>query len=212
MVTDVDEKTYVDGLLDHLIPLQDDLLDQEATRRDICPSVGRDIGRLLYLLIRLMKPDQVLEIGTGIGYAAVWMGLALRETGGRLVTVEAHERLVIESQNNIENAGLAGVIEVIHGRAEDVLPELDGPFGMILQDGGTRSYPDILTLLTEKLSPGGLLVADDVLFALRSGRPGPRQYMADHNRKLFDAPELFSTLLAVGDGLTLSIRKEEEAQ
>ena len=200
---------YIDGLTGHLLSLQDDLLEEEKSRNDICPSAGKETGRLLYILIRLIKPDQVLEIGTSVGYASIWMGLALRQTGGQLVTVEASERLAKEARQNIQRAGLDDVVEIINGQAQDVVAHLEGQFGMIFQDGGSRCYPETAELLAEKLEYGGLLVSDDVLFALHAERAKPREYMHEYNKKIFGQPELFSTLLETGNGLSLGIKIED---
>lgn len=201
------QKNYVENLLKHLLPLQDDILKDEQLRDDVCPSVGKELGRMLYILILATKPKKVLEIGTSMGYAAIWMAAALKQTGGKLITIEYHERLVNEAKLNLEKAGLSDVVSVRQGMAEDILDDLDGPFGLILQDGGTKTYKETLSKLAEMLPSGGLLVADDVLFAIKAQRERPKQNMLDFNRNLFERQDLFSTILSVGDGLSLSVKK-----
>ena len=198
---------YIEKLLPHLLPLQQEILEDEKNRDDVCPSVGKELGRLLHVLILTMRPEQVLEIGTSMGYAAIWMGLALKETGGKLVTLEYHERLVLEARNNIERAGLNDVVFVRQGMAEELLDDIKGPFGLILQDAGTKTYPDTLEKLATLLVPGGLLIADDVLFALNAKRERPRKNMLEFNRALMQRNDLFTTILSVGDGLSLSVKK-----
>lgn len=201
------QENYVEELLEHLLPLQEEILLDEQLRDDVCPSVGKELGRLLYILILSTRPKQVLEIGTSMGYAAIWMGMALKQVGGKLITIEYHERLVREARNNLERAGLADVVSVRQGMAEDLLDEIEGPFGLILQDGGTRTYKETLHKLADKLSPGGLFVADDVLFAVSAKRERPKKNMSDFNRGLFEREDLFSTILSLGDGLSLSVKK-----
>ncbi|QRN86510.1 class I SAM-dependent methyltransferase [Clostridia bacterium] len=201
------QDNYVEKLLKHLLPLQEDILRDERQRDDVCPSVGKELGRMLHLLILATRPQKVLEIGTSMGYAAIWMGTALKQTGGKLITIEYHERLVNEARINLEKAGLSDVVSVHQGMAEDLLDELEGPFGLILQDGGTRTYKETLDKLVDKLPSGGLLVADDVLFAIHAQRERPKQNMSDFNRRLFERQDLFSTILSVGDGLSLSVKK-----
>ena len=201
------QESYVENLLKHLLPVQEEILLDERMREDVCPSVGKELGRLLYILILATRPEKVLEIGTSMGYAAIWMGLALKQTGGHLVTIEYHERLVREAEKNLAKAGLSDVVTVRHGMAEDLLDDIEGPFGLILQDGGTRTYKETLDRLVDKLAGGGLFIADDVLFAVKAKRERPKRNMTDFNRELFERDDLFSTILSLGDGLSLSIKK-----
>ena len=107
----------------------------------------------------------------------------------------------------MEKAGLGDVVSVRQGMAEEMLDEIEGPFGLILQDGGTRTYKETLHKLADKLSPGGLFIADDVLFAVSAKRERPKRNMSDFNRGLFEREDLFSTILSLGDGLSLSVKK-----
>jgi len=198
---------YVDGMLRHMIPLQEEILQDEKRRDDVCPSVGKELGRFLHLLILALKPSHVLELGTSMGYAAIWMGLALKEIGGTLTTIEYHQRLVEEAKRNIAQAGLHEIVTVLSGKAEDLLDELPGSYDMIVQDAGTKSYPGTLSNLIAKLSPGGILLADDVLFAVNAKRENPKKNMAEFNKRLMEDDSLFSTILSIGDGLSLSIKK-----
>ena len=95
---------------------------------DIRPSVGLEAGRLLNLLVHLTQAQRVLELGTSMGYSAIWLASALKETGGRLVTVEYRQDLYDLAQKNLREAGLAEWVEVIHGDAEQVIQTLEGPF------------------------------------------------------------------------------------
>lgn len=203
----INKDQYLDQLLGHILPLQEKILAQEKTRDDVCPSVGKALGRLLYLLILSSRAKRVLEVGTSSGYSAIWMGLALDQIDGQLTTIESHQRLVDEAQDNIKQAGLSRRVRFISGQAQELLPSLEGPFDLIFQDAGTQAYPETLGLLTDLLAPGGLLVADDVLFALWAKRDRPRQNMEAFNQALFKQPALFSTLLDFSDGISISIKR-----
>lgn len=203
------EEAYLDSLMGHVLPLQQDMLLDEYDRDDVCPSTGKAAGRLLHLLILATRSNRALELGTSMGYSAIWMGLALQKTGGSLVTIESHARLVREARRNIERAGLADTIRVLHGDAKQVLEGLEGDFDFILQDAGSASYPQTLCELSERLAPGGLLVADDILFALRAKRDNPRTYHARFNQALMEDENLFTTLLSMGNGLSISLKKDE---
>lgn len=198
---------YIDELLKHIIPLQQDILDDEHGRNDVCPSVGKVLGRLLYTLVLGLRPKQVLEIGTSSGYAAIWLGLALKEVGGQLTTIESQQRLVDEARHNLEKAGLSETVQVICAQAEDVLPDMEGPFDIIFQDAGTRCYPDTLFQVIRLLKKGGMLLADDIFYALHAPRKMPRENMLAFNQALFQHQSMFSTLVPFHDGLSMSIKK-----
>jgi predicted O-methyltransferase YrrM len=131
---------------------------------------------------------------------------ALGETGGRLVAVEADAARVADTRRNLEAAGLDGCVELVHGDASREIERLDGPFDLILQDAAKALYPSMLDACVERLRQRGILAADDGLF-----RPmGQREEMAGpihaYNERVFADPRLRSTILPIGDGLTLSVR------
>ena len=201
---------YLSSQRRHRLPLQDRLLAEEGTRNDICPSVGFELGSLLYILIRALGARRVLEVGTSVGYGAIWMGLALKETGGVLDTIEEKPHLAAEAVENVREAGLSGEVRVHQEMDASLMDRLPGPYDIILQDASSASYPALLDALTGRLRPGGLMLADDVLFAVTAGRPGPRARLQEYNQEISGRPDLFSTILALGDGLAVSLKLPED--
>ncbi|MBN1513426.1 MAG: O-methyltransferase [Phycisphaerae bacterium] len=176
------------------------------------PSIGPDVAQLVAVLILAQRPQRVLEIGTSAGYSALVMGKALAKVGGRLVTIEIEPRLAEAARRNLEEAGLADVVEVIVDDANQVLEDLSGPFGLILQDGGKDDYLRMLPRLVELLEPHGMLITDDVLFPVMDLPPDARRYqyaLSLYNEALQARPELQTVWLPIGDGVALSARVTE---
>jgi predicted O-methyltransferase YrrM len=97
-------------------------------------NVRPDDGRFLRIIAASSGAKRVLEIGTSNGYSGIWIARALRETGGKLTTIEIDARRAKMARENFDKAGFAGSIEVIEGDAARVIPTLEGPFDVIFLD------------------------------------------------------------------------------
>ncbi|MDQ7828075.1 MAG: O-methyltransferase [Armatimonadota bacterium] len=204
---------YLDGLLPPRDPLLADL--EAQAREERIPISGPHVGHLLAALIGATRPARALEVGTAIGYAAIWMGRALRETGGRLLTVELRESMAARARRNLAEAGLAEVVEVRVGAALDVLPQLDPGFGLIFLDAVKAEYPAYLEHALRLTTPGGLILADNALLGgevIPGSGPGfwdeeAREGVRAYNARAFSDPALLSVILPLHDGVTLSLRR-----
>jgi predicted O-methyltransferase YrrM len=180
--------------------------EQERIGVNVRPSIGPEVGQFLGLLIRLIQAKRVLEFGTSLGYSAVWLGEALRTTSGRLISIEREEELYRQAQKNLAAAGLSDVVELVLGDARTVVETLEGPFDLIFQDSDKRLYPVLLEKCIELTRDYGLIVADDALFK-PLGRPDlVSAPIHGYNQKVFSDERLYSTILPVGDGVTLSVK------
>ena len=125
-------------------------------------NVPASDGRLLYDIIKKHKYTRGLEIGTSNGYSALWLGLAFKETGGKLITIEIEPQRAREAQGNFEHAGLEDVIE---SRVNDALKELqtiEGKFDFVFIDAWKPDYFKYLKLVLPKMKPGGVITAHNV--------------------------------------------------
>lgn len=181
---------------------------QEGVRKDICPSIGQEIGHLLFLFIKMLHAKRVIEFGTCLGYSTIWLAQALEATNGELISIEASPRLVAETLENIQQAGLRHRVTLIHGKAEEILVAIPGPFDLILQDAAKDIYLPMLNICVDKLRPGGLLISDDVLFPALEVRKKQKELIHAYNEALLAHPALETVILPLGDGLAVSWKKE----
>jgi predicted O-methyltransferase YrrM len=126
-------------------------------------SISEEDGRFLRVLVGARGARRVLEIGAARGYSAIWMGLALRDTGGELVTIEFDPARAEEARQNVERAGLASTVRVIGGDAFAEIPRLSGHFDMIFLDAWKPDYLKFFDLTFPRLTPGGVFVAHNVV-------------------------------------------------
>ena len=204
--------------LESLLPEEVRRLEAERTpepAQPLQPTIGPSAAQLVDVLILAHRPGRVLEIGTSVGYSAIAMGRALVRTGGRLVTIEIDPRLAEAARQNIAEAGLAGTVEVIIDDANQVIAGLDGPFGLILQDGNKDDYLQMLPRLVELLEPHGLLVTDDLLFPVMDLPESAKRWqyaMSLYNEALQNRPDLQIVWLPIGDGVAVSVKVEPADQ
>lgn len=203
----VDE--YIRGFISEDSAQLEQIADQEGRRQDIQPSIGVEIGRLLSLLIRTIRAGRVLELGTSLGYSTVWLAQALRDTGGKLTSIECDESNYNETRLNVIAAGLQDVVELQLGDARDILKRLRGPFDLILQDADKTLYPELLDMCVELTRDHGLIVADDTLFKPRGVSDKFSAPMHEYNERVFAHSGLYSTILPIGDGITISVKIDE---
>src|SRR6266508_2511878 len=138
-----------------------------AIEADLPPiAVSAAQGKLLQIIARMCRARRILEIGTLAGYSTIWLARAL-PADGRLITLEADPRYAEVARANIAHAGLAGVVEVLPGRALETLPQLAaegrGPFDLIFIDADKASNADYLAWALELSRRGSLIVADNVI-------------------------------------------------
>ena len=176
-------------------------------RTDIQPSVEPELGKFLGLIIRLTNAKKVLEIGSGIGYSTLWLGEAVKATSGKVVTIDNHERTHKEFVKNINDAGLGKWVEKKLGNAEDLIVDLEDEWDIVFQDGGKYLYPMLHDKIVRSTRNGGLIIADDTLFKVNTEvRKGLGNYMDEYNKMVFADTRLYSTILPVGHGITLSLK------
>jgi predicted O-methyltransferase YrrM len=178
------------------------------------PLVEPETGRLLRSLIHALKARAVLEIGTAVGYSAIWMAQAL-EPGSRLISLELDAMRAATARRNIERAQLSEIASVIVGDAFRFVHKVAGPFDLIFQDGDKLLYEPLLDSLIAHLRPGGVLVTDNVLWdgevidgfvQTRRHDDASTEAIRAYNRRLAVEKRLLTTFLPLGDGVALSVR------
>lgn len=117
-------------------------------------------GRFLYDLVAQRHYRRALDLGTAEGYAALWLGLAMRKTGGRVTTIEIDSALAATARSNLHRAGLSGIVDVRTADALAEIPRLDGNFDLVFIDLGVPGINKrVLDAVHGRMVPGGAIVA-----------------------------------------------------
>ncbi len=168
-------------------------------------------GKFLELISRLAAPSTILEIGTYTGYSAICLARGLKE-GGRLTTLEINDELNDVSSGFFRKAGLDKYIERINGNALEIIPSLPGPFDLAFIDGEKEEYIDYYNLIKEKLSPNGIIIADNVLWYgqvldMDNNHDSATRGINDFNNYVTADPDVQNFLLPLRDGLMIIVKK-----
>lgn len=197
-----------------LFAQEDELLVQikaETSRHDMPPINLKPFeGRLLQILMYALGARKVVEIGTLAGYSGLWLARAL-PPGGRLYTLEKSSKHAEVARASFQRAGVMDRVELLEGAASDLLSKLaaKGPFDLVFIDANKDGYVDYLAWAIENLRPGGMVAAHN---AFRHGQVLAPESEDDRvirafNESLAADNRLQSTILAVGDGMAVGIKK-----
>lgn len=200
-------------ILEHISPEPEVLAElyRETHCRVVNPNMtsGHLQGNLLGMLVKMINPENVLEIGTYTGYSAIAMAMAL--TGGAtLYTIERNDELADISHKYFEKSGMAERIKSYTGDALQVIPTLDPIFDMVFIDGDKREYCDYYNALFSKVRKGGFIIADNILWdgKVTDSSDSDKMTMGirDFNDLVLNDIRTENTIIPVRDGLMV-IRK-----
>ncbi len=191
-------------------------LEQEA-KRDFVPIIRKDMQNLLRFLLRLQRPQKILEIGTAVGFSAILMG---ENTSSEctITTIEKYEKRIPIARENFKRAGMTERITLLEGDAAEIIAGLEGSYDFIFMDAAKAQYLSYLPDLLRLLSNRGMLVCDNVLqdgdvcesrFAVTRRNRTIHSRMRQFLYEIKNHPQLDSTVLTVGDGVTISVKNEE---
>ena len=215
MIIDERMSAFIDSMDRGNTPFLDEI-EKYALQTQV-PVIRKSMQQLLKFLLAFAKPNSILEVGTAIGFSALLMH-EYAPKGCRITTIEKYEKRIPIARENFARAGAEDAITLLEGDAAEILGALEGNYDMIFMDAAKGQYihflPDILRLL----APGGLLVSDNVLqdgdiiesrFAVTRRNRTIHSRMRDYLYELTHHPELETTILPVGDGVTLSVKVEK---
>ena len=192
-----------------------DELEKAAIQTQV-PIIRKEMQSFLKFLLAYAKPGKILEVGTAIGFSALFMS-EYAPCGCQITTIEKYEKRIPIARQNFKKAGKEDVITLLEGDAAQILPRLTQNYDLIFMDAAKGQYlaflPEILRLLPE----GGLLVSDNVLqdgdiiesrFAVTRRNRTIHARMREYLYELKHHPLLETCILPVGDGISLSVKKE----
>ena len=216
MIGDERLETFLNSM-DPELPGELFSLEQRALA-DHVPIIRRGTRSFLRRILAERRPGRILEIGTAVGFSALFMAWYAPEPV-RIVTVEQDARRIAEARKNFAAAGRQGQITLLEGDAAEILPGLSGPFDMIFMDAAKGQYPFLLPQAKRLMAQGGLLITDNVLqegdilesrFAVRRRDRTIHKRMREYLYTLAHDEDLVCTVLPVGDGLAVCTVKRKD--
>jgi len=216
--------TYVETYIRDLLPGHHPFLTglEEIAARDHVPIVQPEVAQLMKLLLAQYQPKRVLEIGAAIGYSGSLMAIEMKK--GHIDTIELNEETAARAGETFKSLKQSGLTETsidLHlGDAREVIETLnEAPYDLIFIDAAKGHYEAFLDLIMPRLKIGGLIISDNVLF---KGMVATDHYvirrkitivkrMRSYLKCISSHPELTTSILSVGDGVALSLKKEKES-
>lgn len=182
------------------------------------PIIRPSMQSFLKLLLAIAQPKKILEVGTAIGFSALLMS----EYGPEdchITTIEKYEKRIPLAKENFAKAGKEEKITLLEGDAVEILSQLEGTYDFIFMDAAKGQYINFLPDIMRLLSDGGMLVSDNVLqdgdiiesrFAVTRRNRTIHGRMRDYLYELKHHPELVTSILPVGDGVTVSVKQKNK--
>jgi predicted O-methyltransferase YrrM len=163
-------------------------------------AVSPEDGQFLRMLVASTGRKRALEIGAAQGYSAIWIGMGLRDTGGRLVTIEYDPARAKDAAANVKRAGLDDIVTVISGDAFAEIPKLTGTFDCVFVDAWKRDYIKFFDLTYPRLDDGGIFLGHNVI--------NKKSEMSDFLDRISTHPDLFTSIVAPGgEGVSISLKR-----
>lgn len=181
------------------------------------PIIRKEMESFLKVILTIKNPKNILEIGAGTGYSSILMSNFISENS-RIVTIENYKKRIPIAKNNIIKAGKEEMIKLMEGDAKEVLPQLNETFDLAFMDAAKGQYINFLPEVLRLLQPGGVLISDNVLqegdviesrFAVGRRNRTIHSRMREYLYKIKNHPELETSIIPLGDGIAVSVRKGE---
>ena len=186
----------IDDAEKKILTVLDDMRNDPAQR---FANISFDDGRLLRQLTEATGAKRVVELGTSTGYSGIWFAMALKKTGGKLLTHEIDPARAKIARNNFDRSGLGEVVTVIEGDAHETVKQHKDPIDIIFLDADKQGYIDYLNQLLPLVRPGGLIIAHN----MRYPRADP-----DFVKAITTNPKLDTTyVLMEGAGMSVTLKK-----
>ena len=171
--------------------------EKGVPREQRARQVARSTGQFLFALVAPQWDCEVLEIGGSRGYSSIWFGAGVRHLGGRVLSLEADPAKAEAWRRNVAEAGLEEWVELVEGDAFEALPQINDVFDIVFIDAEKEDYERLFELARDKVEPGGLFVADNVL--------SHQETLGAYSEARQADPTLESVTVPLDRGLELSV-------
>ncbi|PKM88550.1 MAG: O-methyltransferase [Firmicutes bacterium HGW-Firmicutes-12] len=213
-------KTIPDKLtnfLQMMLPERNELLRkiEQECQEDYIPLVAPETGQFLQVMVEAFKPKRILEVGTGIGYSTILMATTGDGWERHITTIEIDTTRYARACQNFRDAQIADIVNPLLGNASDIIPTLTDNYDFVFMDAAKGQYPDFFSKVWPLLNSRAMLVIDNVFlngWVIDMTWPERRKKtMVCRVRDLLETlkkhPELATSLIPLGDGLAVSVRR-----
>ncbi len=192
-------------------------IEKEANENEV-PIIPHETVVFMQFLLGQIRPKQVLEIGTALGFSSSLMAQYVGEDG-HVTTIDRFDVMIRKAKKTYERLGLEDKVTLLEGQAADILPELTGPYDFIFMDSAKSKYIEFLPECLRLLKKGGVLMVDDVFqggTVLDPIEEIPRNRRTIHRKlkRFLDVinthPDLTTSLVPLGDGIALITKEADE--
>lgn len=182
------------------------------------PIIRQEMQTFLKVILAMKCPERILEVGTAVGFSALLMS-EYNPVKCHITTIENYEKRIPIAKENFRRAGREDQITLLEGDAADWLKKLKEPYDMIFMDAAKGQYIHFMDDVLRLLKPGGVLVSDNVLqdgdiiqsrFAVTRRDRTIHKRMREYLYELTHHPGLRTSVIPLGDGITLSIKMEQQ--
>lgn len=215
MITDERTATFIESLGAATTPFLESL--EQKAKADNIPIIRKSAQSLIRYVLADIRPSSILEIGTAVGFSAIFMA-TFAPGDVHIDTIENYAKRIGPAKQNIKEAGMSDKITLIEGDAQQVIEVLAAEgrtYDLIFIDAAKAQYISYLPVCKTLLEKGGVIVSDNVLFdgdivlsrfAVRRRDRTIHARMREYLRAISEDEELVTTILPIGDGMTLSVK------
>ena len=218
ILTNINE-SYIEEYIRSITPKNDDYLitlENYALENHV-PIIEPEVAQLIKVLLKSKKPNNILEIGTAIGYSSLIMAEATLDTT-KITTIERNEDMIVLANKNISNSPYKERIRILQGDAEDILPHLRDTYDFIFLDAAKGQYLEFFKYCISFLNPGGLILSDNVLY---KGMVANDDLVVKRKKTIVRRLRSFleyinkldgysSCVMPLGDGVALTYKEEKQ--
>ena len=201
---------HLEKYIESLETTRDDVLlamERQAAEQDF-PHVGPLVGRLICLLAQSIGARRILELGSGFGYSGYWFARAL-PTDGELILTETSPEQSAQAEAYFRQGGVRCRVQFLVGNGFEILDRLPGNFDIIFNDVNKQQYPLAFHKAVPRVRKGGFFISDNMLWGGRVAGDVTHpttQGVVELTRLLFEAPNLYTSLIPIRDGVTVSLK------
>lgn len=190
-------------------------IEREA-HKDNVPIIRKEMESFLRVILSIKRPLKILELGTAIGYSAILMSECIDEEA-KIITIENYEKRIPIAKENIKLAGKSNVIELLEGDALEIMPTLEAnQFDFVFMDAAKAQYINFLPEVLRLMKKGAVLITDNILqegdviqskYVVRRRDRTIHKRMREYLQAVKNHPELVTSIVPIGDGITISVKK-----